>query len=77
MQFGINYECLTSTNNQNIFSETNHIEKFPKIIEVIVTHRERSFGNSKYSAFNKLFFGIFEVLIFSLRMKLGFYKIKQ
>ena len=48
-----------------------------KIIEVIITHRERSFGNSKYSAFNKLFFGIFEVLIFSLRMKLGFYKIKQ
>ena len=48
-----------------------------KIIEVIVTHRERSFGNSKYSAFNKLFFGIFEVLIFSLRMKLGLYKTKQ
>ncbi len=47
-----------------------------KISEVIVMHRERNFGNSKYSSFSKLFFGIFEVVVFSLRMKLGFYKIK-
>ncbi len=47
-----------------------------RISEVIVTHRERNFGNSKYSMFGKLFFGIFEVVVFSFRMKLGFYKIK-
>jgi len=44
-----------------------------KISEVIVVNRERKFGKSKYKNIKKVFFGIQEVLRFSLRIKLGYY----
>lgn len=46
-----------------------------KISEVIVVHRERKFGKSKYKNFRKILFGIQEVLRFSLRVKLGYYNL--
>lgn len=43
------------------------------IKEIIISHRERLYGRSKYGNFKKVLFGIPEVIRFFLRLKLGYY----
>lgn len=44
--------------------------------EVILDHKNRKFGSSRYNTFKKILFGIPEILLFLLRLNLGFYSIK-
>jgi len=44
-----------------------------KIKEVVVVHRERLYGCSKYSDYRKIFLGMQEVLRFFVRLRLGYY----
>ena len=44
--------------------------------EVILDHKNRKFGSSRYNTFKKVLFGIPEVLLFLIRLNLGFYSIK-
>jgi glycosyltransferase involved in cell wall biosynthesis len=46
------------------------------IAEIDLDHKKRKFGASRYNTFKKIFFGIPEVLLFCIRLKLGFYTIK-
>lgn len=47
------------------------------IKEVVVAHRERLYGHSKYGTFKKVFLGIQEVLRFFLRLKFGYYNLQN
>ena len=44
--------------------------------EVILDHKNRKFGSSRYNTFKKVLFGIPEFLLFLIRLNLGFYSIK-
>ena len=44
--------------------------------EVIVRHNPRIYGSSKYKPFKKIFFGIWEVIQFLIRLKRGKYDLK-
>lgn len=46
------------------------------IVEIDLVHKKRRFGVSRYNTFKKIFFGIPEVLLFCIRLQLGFYTIK-
>lgn len=46
-----------------------------RLREVVVVHRQRKFGKSKYRDLKKVFFGIPEVLGFFIRLKAGYYDI--
>ena len=45
-----------------------------KVSEVFVSHRERKHGNTNYPKYRKIIFGIFEVILFMTRLRLGKYK---
>lgn len=45
-----------------------------KISEVIVRHRERVYGQTNYPKIRKILFGLFEVVFFILRLRIGVYK---
>ncbi len=44
------------------------------ISEVFVMHRERKYGNTNYPKYRKIILGVFEVILFMLRLKSGRYK---
>ena len=44
-----------------------------KIREIVVSHREREYGVTKYNNLHKIFFGIIETVSFLIRIKLGYY----
>lgn len=44
-----------------------------RLREIVVLHRQRKYGESKYRDFRKVFFGIQEVLVFFIRLKTGYY----
>ena len=44
------------------------------ISEVFVMHRERKYGNTNYPKYRKIILGVFEVILFMLRLKFGRYK---
>ena len=44
-----------------------------EISEVILQHKNRKFGTSRYNTFKKILFGIPEVLLFTIRLNFGFY----
>ena len=44
-----------------------------KIREIVVSHRERKYGVTKYNNLHKIFFGIIETVSFLIRIKLGYY----
>ena len=46
------------------------------VSEVIVTHRERQFGESKYNPLRKVVLGVPEVIAFIIRLKRGVYDLK-
>ena len=44
-----------------------------KIREIVVSHRGRKYGVTKYNNLHKIFFGIIETVSFLIRIKLGYY----
>ena len=48
-----------------------------KVTEVDIKHLKRKYGNSKYNLIKKIILGIPEVLLFLLRLKFGFYNLKN
>ena len=44
-----------------------------KQTEIVIKHKKRKFGFSKYNKTKKIIYGIPEVILFILRLKLGFY----
>ena len=48
-----------------------------KVREVIVRHGERIYGKSNYSVFSKIILGIPELIIFIIRLKMGYYSRKN
>ena len=47
-----------------------------KASEIIVQHKKRKYGVSRYNSFKKIILGIPEFILFLIRLKLGFYSIK-
>ena len=44
-----------------------------RIKEIVITHRERKYGKTKYKNLQRVIFGIPETIFFIMRIKLGYY----
>tara|TARA_Y100000590_G_scaffold166989_1_gene191212 strand:+ start:9352 stop:10071 length:720 start_codon:yes stop_codon:yes gene_type:complete len=48
-----------------------------KLTEVLLEHKKRKYGHSKYQQLPKIVFGFFEVILFLIRLKLGLYRLNK
>ena len=48
-----------------------------KVREIVVSHRERKYGTTKYKNSHKIFFGIIETISFLIRLKSGYYNSRR
>ena len=48
-----------------------------KIREIVVSHRERKYGTTKYKNSHKIFFGMIETISFLIRLKSGYYNSRR
>ena len=44
-----------------------------KVREIVVSHRERKYGTTKYNNLHKIIFGTIETVAFLIRIKSGYY----